>query len=78
MKYEVHFVKAWGCCMGEPYEDKPCGVFDTIEKAQKSVIAWWTKNNFTPSFIREMKDEQGRIWWDYGPHQTFYIFSEVE
>lgn len=78
LRYEVHWVKAQGCCMGEPHEDKYHGTFNSLEEAQKSVTDWWKKNNFTPNYVREMRDEQSRIWWDYGPHFHFYMFVEVK
>lgn len=76
MKYEVHWVKAWGCCMGEPYEDKHHGTFNSLDEAQQSVRDWWQKNNFKPRYVRQIADGKGRIWWDYGLHSSFYVFKE--
>ena len=64
--------------MEEPYEDEHYGTFNSLEEAQQSVRDWWQKNNFMPRYIRQMTDEKGRIWWDYGSHNTFYMFVEVE
>ena len=78
MKYEVHWVRAWGMCMGEPYEDEHHGTFATLEEAQQSVKSWWQENKYQPRYIRQMTDEKGRLWWDYGIHSSFYMFVEVK
>ena len=78
MRYEVHWVKAWGMCMGEPYEDKYHGTFNSLEEAQQSVREWWKKNDYKPRYARQMADDKGRIWWDYGLHNAFYMFVEVD
>jgi len=77
MKYEVQWVKAW--MMGTPpYKFEQHGVFDTLEKAQQSVRDWWTENDYKPRYVRQMTDDKGNIWWDYGLHNSFYMFVEVE
>ena len=78
MKYEVHWVRAWAMCMGEPYENEHHGTFATLEEAQQSVKNWWQKNKYQPRYIRQMTDEKGRLWWDYGLHSSFYMFTEVK
>lgn len=78
MKYEVHWIKAWGMCMGEPYEDKYYGTFNSLEEAQQSVRDWWQKNNLKSRYIRQMTDDKGRIWWDYGLHNAFYMFTRAK
>ena len=77
MKYEVHWVKAFGMCMGEPHKDEYHGTFNSLEEAQQSVRGWWKKNEYQPRYVREMADDKGRIWWDYGLHSCFYVFKEV-
>lgn len=75
--YEVHWVKAYGC-LGETYEDKQHGAFDTIEEAQQSVRDWWKKNDFRPNYIRQIAKKDGDVWWDYGLHRAFYVFRKIE
>jgi hypothetical protein len=77
MKYEVHWVEATGGCTGEVIHDKHHGTFDTLKEAMDSVRAWWKKNGFDPYYVRQMTDEKGRIWWDYGLHSAFYVFKGV-
>ena len=43
-RYEVHWISG--------SQDKFHGVFDTLEEAQNSVRDWWSKNNYTPPYIR--------------------------
>lgn len=76
MKYEVRWVKAWMMCM-PPYEFERHGVFDTLEEAQQSVRDWWQRNDYEPSYVCQMADDEGNIWWDYGLHSSFYVFKEV-
>ncbi len=73
---EVHWVKAWACC-SEPYHDETHGTFNTADEAMKSIQDWWKKNNFKPRYVRQMMDENGAIWWDYGLHRAFYVLKEV-
>ena len=68
-KYEVHWVSN--------NQNKFHGVFDTLEEAQNSVRDWWSKNNYTPPYIRAIIKEDC-IVWDYGLHNAFYVFKKVE
>ena len=73
---EVHWVKA-PCCCGQIYHDEIHGTFKTVDEAMKSIQDWWDKNNFKPRYVRQMIDECGDLWWDYGPHNAFYVLKEV-
>lgn len=69
MKYEVHWVSG--------SQDKTHGVFSTLEAAQDSVREWWKKHEYEPPYIRVVyRDDY--VWWDYGLHNAFYIFKEVQ
>lgn len=69
MKYEVHWISG--------SQDKTHGVFDTLEAAQDSVRDWWKKNNYKPPYIRVIYGDD-YVWWDYGLHDAFYIFKEIQ
>lgn len=73
---EVHWVKA-SCCCGQVYEDEQHGAFKTLGAAMESVQKWWDQNDFKPRYVRQMMDENGAIWWDYGMHRAFYVFKEA-
>ena len=78
MKYEIHWVSACGCCIGEPYKDKYHGTFDTLDEAQESVRNWWKEHDYKPPYIRQVTRENGDVWWDYGLHRCFYIFKQAK
>ncbi len=67
--YEVHWIHG--------KEDKHHGTFETLEKAQDSVRAWWEKNNFKPYYVRQWTRDN-IIIWDYGSHTMFYHFIKVD
>ena len=68
-RYEVHWISG--------SQDKFHGVFDTLEEAQNSVRDWWNKNNYTPPYVRTII-KKDCIVWDYGLHNAFYVFKNVE
>lgn len=43
----------------------------------ESIRKWWNQNDFKPRYVRQMIDEYGDLWWDYGPHNAFYVLKEV-
>lgn len=45
----------------------------TVEVSFKAII----KDDFNPRYIRQVIGEYGDIWWDYGPHNAFYVLREV-
>ena len=67
-KYEVRWVS--------DSQDKFHGLFETLDNAQNSVWHWWNKNNYKPPYVRAIIKEDC-IVWDYGLHNAFYIFKEV-
>lgn len=69
MKYEVHWISG--------SQDKTHGVFSTLEAAQDSVRDWWEKNNYKTPYIRVIHGDD-YVWWDYGLHNAFYVFKEIQ
>ena len=74
-KYELHWVKA-RALGAETYHDEQHGIFDSLAEAQDAVRRWWAENGFKPPYVREMTDDVGTLWWDYGAHNCFYCFKE--
>ena len=76
IKYELHWVKAQ-TLGADTYHDEQHGTFGSLAAAQNAVRRWWDENHFKPPYIREIVDDKGAHWWDYGAHNCFYCFKEA-
>lgn len=70
------FKLTWEDRRENPTLIKEHGSFDTHEEAMQSIYDWWSKNEFSPPYIRTwLRDNVATV--DYGSHYLFYKITEV-